>query len=179
MKPQRLSAVIWFIGLSGSGKSTLSEALNTVLKEKGYFTEVLDGDVSRTIFKEAGFTRPERMKHLSAMTYIASLIERQETIVIGSFITPYEEARENLRKTCKNYIEVWVDTSLEVCEKRDVKGLYKKARKGEITSFTGISDPFEEPKHFDIRIKTEGKSVEQSLDELLKELAKRLPDLKV
>lgn len=174
---KRIPVVIWFIGLSGSGKSTLADALNEALKQKGYFTEVLDGDVSRTIFTDAGFTRPERLKHLKAMAYIASLIERQETIVIGSFITPYEEARENLRKTCKKYIEVWVDTNLETCEKRDVKGLYKKARSGEITSFTGISDPFEEPRNFDIRIKTEGKTVQESLKELIFELHKKIPQI--
>jgi adenylylsulfate kinase len=176
---ESVSAVIWFTGLSGAGKSAIANLLNEELKSQGYTPESLDGDQVREILKDIGFGRQERLRHLHAMAFIASKLEHQGSIVIGSFITPYKEARDNLRKTCKNYIEVWVDTPLAECEKRDIKGLYKKARSGEIASFTGISDNFDIPDHYDIRIETVGKTERESLHDLMVELKKKLPDLKV
>lgn len=116
------------------------------------------------------FSREARLAHLSQMGLLARDYSLQGQVIIAAFITPYEESRQALRKSCPGYFEVWIDSSLATCEGRDVKGLYAKARSGEIKSFTGISDVFEEPKSFDLRIKTDDRSVEDSLSDLLRGL---------
>ena len=160
--------VIWFTGLSGAGKTTLAEKLAAYLKEKGVKCELLDGDTVRNIFPQTGFSKKERDEHVKRMGFLASMLERNGITVIASFISPYRESRDFVRKMCRNFVEVYVSTSLEVCEKRDVKGLYKKARSGEIKSFTGIDDPYEAPLHPEITINTAGETVEESLERLLK-----------
>ena len=160
--------VIWFTGLSGAGKTTLAEKLAAYLKAKGEKCELLDGDTVRNIFPQTGFTKKERDEHVKRMGFLASMLERNGITVIASFISPYRESRDFVRKMCRNFVEVYVSTSLEVCEKRDVKGLYKKARRGEIKSFTGIDDPYEPPLHPEITINTAGETVEESLERLLK-----------
>ncbi len=162
--------VIWFTGLSGAGKTTLARGLAHVLQGQGHRIELLDGDVARAKRPQTGFGRQDRLEHLRLMAQEAALLEKQGAIVIAAFITPYEEARQFLRQTCVNYVEIWVDTSLSVCETRDVKGLYARARKGELAQFTGISDIFEEPVHCDIRLKTLGRSEEETLFELQEKL---------
>jgi len=159
--------VIWFTGLSGAGKTTLAEKLAAYLKTKGEKCELLDGDTVRNIFPQTGFTKKERDEHVKRMGFLASMLERNGITVIASFISPYRESRDFVRKMCRNFVEVYVSTSLEVCEKRDVKGLYKKARRGEIKSFTGIDDPYEAPLHPEITINTAGETVEESLGKLL------------
>ena len=160
--------VIWFTGLSGAGKTTLAEKLAAYLKEKGVKCELLDGDTVRNIFPQTGFSKKERDEHVKRMGFLASMLERNGITVIASFISPYRESRDFVRKMCRNFVEVYVSTSLAVCEKRDVKGLYKKARHGEIKSFTGIDDPYEPPLHPEITINTAGETVEESLERLLK-----------
>ena len=160
--------VIWFTGLSGAGKTTLAEKLAAYLKEKGVKCELLDGDTVRNIFPQTGFSKKERDEHVKRMGFLASMLERNGITVIASFISPYRESRDFVRKMCRNFVEVYISTSLEVCEKRDVKGLYKKARRGEIKSFTGIDDPYEAPLHPEITINTAGETVEESLERLLK-----------
>lgn len=167
-------AVIWFTGFSGAGKSALAHRLVEALQQRCVAVELLDGDVMRAKKKVAGFTRPERLAHLREMANEASELARRGKIVVGAFITPYEEARAYLRATCPCYIEVFVDTPFAECERRDVKGLYAKARKGEITHFTGIDDVFEVPQRPDIHIRTTGKSEEQCLAELLLQLERLL-----
>ncbi|MBO4711867.1 adenylyl-sulfate kinase [bacterium] len=162
--------VIWFTGLSGAGKTTLAEKLAAYLKEKGKKCELLDGDTVRNIFPQTGFTKKERDEHVKRMGFLASMLERNGVTVLASFISPYRESRDFVRKMCRNFVEVYVSTSLEVCEKRDVKGLYKKARSGEIKSFTGIDDPYEAPLHPEITINTAEESVEESLEKLVKYL---------
>lgn len=159
--------VIWFTGLSGAGKTTLAEKLAAYLKEKGEKCELLDGDTVRNIFPQTGFTKKERDEHVKRMGFLASMLERNGVTVLASFISPYRESRDFVRKMCGNFVEVYVSTSLEVCEKRDVKGLYKKARRGEIKSFTGIDDPYEAPLHPEITINTAEETVEESLEKLL------------
>lgn len=168
MKP----LVLWFIGLSGAGKSTLAQALAEQYSQAGYKVELLDGDAVRAKNPGLGFGREQRLAHLKVVAQQAAELESKGSIVIGAFITPYESARNYLRTTCARYVEVWVDTELGECERRDVKGLYAKARRGELTQFTGISDVFEEPITCDIRLKTKGKSVEESLKELTQSLAR-------
>jgi adenylylsulfate kinase len=163
------SPVIWILGLSGAGKSTLAKALQEELISRNLRVEVMDGDVMRAKTGNTNFSRENRMAHLKQMADLASDTANKGIIVIAAFITPYEEARSYARQKCDHYIEVWVDTSLEECEKRDVKGLYAKARKGEIPNFTGISDKFEVPRSHDIHLKTE-KSIRETMLEFLEKL---------
>lgn len=165
--------VLWFTGLSGSGKSTLANKLYSYIKDKGYRIERLDGDTVREIFPQTGFSKEERDSHVKRVGYIASMLEKNGVIVVSSFISPYQEARDFVRGLCKNFIEVHVSTSLEECERRDIKGLYAKARNGEIKHFTGISDPYEPPRNPEISVDTEHKTIEQCFQYIVKELKKK------
>lgn len=161
-------AVFWFTGLSGSGKSTLSENFYDYLKKKGLRVEHLDGDAVRDIFPKTGFTKEDRDKHIKRVGFLASKLEKNGVIVIASFISPYQETRDFVRNLCNNFIEVHVATPLEVCEERDVKGLYKKVRNGEIKNFTGVDDPYEVPTNPEIRIDTTHMKIEESVNEIVK-----------
>lgn len=164
--------VLWFTGLSGSGKSTLSEKMFRYFKKKGFLIEHLDGDAVREVFPSTGFTKNERNMHIKRIGFVASLLEKNGVAVIASFISPYRESRDFVRSICRKFIEVHVATGLEECEKRDVKGLYKKARKGEMKNFTGISAPYEEPLNPDIKIDTTNRSVEECFEEILCKIKK-------
>ena len=159
----KLPAVIWLTGLPGSGKSTIAERVVEYLSKNGDRVEHLDGDIVRKLFPQTGFTKEERDRHIRRVGYLAALLEKHDVTVVASFISPYREAREFVRSLCKNFIEVHIATPLEVCEQRDPKGLYAKARKGEIKDFTGIDDPYEEPLKPDLRIDTTHQTVEESV----------------
>lgn len=159
--------VLWFTGLSGSGKSTISERVFEILKQQGYEVEHLDGDVIRDIFPKTGFSRKDRTEHIKRVGYLASRLQTHGIFVIGSFISPYRDARDFVRKLCDDFTEIYISTPLEECERRDVKGLYAKARKGEITQFTGIDDPYEEPEDPELTIDTTNKSVEEAVQKVL------------
>lgn len=151
------SGVIWLYGLSGSGKSTLANKLEKRLFELGNKTYILDGDNTRFgLTKGLGFSREDRDENIRRVAETANLMADAGLIVICSFITPFEQQRELIRTILnnQNQISVFVDCDIEVCEQRDPKGLYKKARNGEITSFTGISSPFEVPQNPDIVVNT-------------------------
>jgi len=163
--------VVWLTGLSGAGKSTLAEKLALYYREKGKLVEHLDGDVIRGIFP-AGFSRPEREEHLRRIGFVASLLERNQVIVIASFISPYRESRRDVRRMCGRFIEVYVNASLEECERSDAKGLYQRARSGEIKNFTGIDDPYEAPENPEIVVRTQGVTVERSFSELCDKLSR-------
>ncbi len=130
-KKQVQPAVIWFTGLSGSGKSTIATHLQAQLQKRGWKCEVLDGDVIRSIFPSTGFSRAERDSHVRRVGHLASRLESHGIFVIASLISPYEESRSFVRGLCKNFIEVYISTPLSECERRDVKGLYARARRGE------------------------------------------------
>lgn len=166
--------VLWFTGLSGSGKSTLAERVYRDLSKWGYNVERLDGDTVRSIFSKTGFSKEERNDHIKRIGFLASMLEKNGIIVIASFISPYEENRDFVRKRCKNFVLVHVKASLEECERRDVKGLYQKARKGEIRNFTGIDDPFEEPVDSELVLDTETESEKQCYGKVLSEIKKYL-----
>ena len=170
--------VLWFTGLSGSGKSTLANLIYDKLVKKKYKVERLDGDTVRSIFPQTGFTREERNSHVKRIGYLASMLEKNGVIVIASFISPYKESREFVRGLCKDFIEVYVDTSIEECERRDVKGLYKKARAGEIKNFTGINDPYEIPENPEMIINTEGRTTKEALSKI-EEFIKQFLDGKI
>lgn len=161
-------AVLWFTGLSGSGKSTIAEALYLRMKKMGLKVEHLDGDNIRDIFPKTGFSKEERDHHIKRVGYLASRLEHNGVVVIATFISPYEEVRGFVRNLCQRYIEVYVSTPLDECEKRDVKGLYKRARDGEITRFTGVSDPYEVPRNPDVTIDTTQVSVEDACDIIIR-----------
>lgn len=165
-KKEVTPCVIWFTGLSGAGKSTIAEALYARLREKRLKAEHLDGDSVRDIFPQTGFSKADRDEHVKRIGYLASRLEKHGVIVLVSFISPYREARAFVRRLCKNFFEVYVSTSLEECERRDVKGLYRKVRKGEITQFTGIDDPYEVPDNPELVIHTEGRSVDECVDQI-------------
>jgi adenylylsulfate kinase len=166
-------SVIWFTGLSGSGKSTISQQVTQALQNKGLKVEHLDGDSVRGIFPNTGFTRPERDSHIRRVGFLASKLEEHGVFVVASFVSPYREARGFVRELCRNFIEVHVSTPLEVCEARDVKGLYAKARRGEISSFTGISDPYEPPTAAELVIDASRMPVPDAVATVLAEVQRR------
>ncbi len=173
-KKEIAPAVVWFTGLSGSGKSTIATRVFEELQRRGYKAERLDGDTVREIFPTTGFTRPERDQHIRRVGFLASRMERQGVFVVASFVSPYQEARDFVRGQCRNFIEVWVSTPLEECERRDVKGLYARARRGEIPHFTGISDPYEPPANPELTIDTTRETVEASVARVVAELERHI-----
>jgi len=163
---------IWFTGLSGSGKSTLANELEKRLVAKGRHTMLLDGDNIRMgLNRNLGFTEAERVENIRRIAEVAKLMNDAGLIVMTAFISPYEKDRANARKIIgKDFVEVYVSTSLEECERRDVKGLYRKARKGEIPNFTGITSPYEPPGNPEIVVNTEEMSLEQAVDRIVEYL---------
>ena len=161
-RPGDYSVVLWFTGLSGAGKSAIADAVHGFLTKNGRKVARLDGDTVRAVFPNTGFTRDERNTHVQRVGYLASILEQNGIIVISSFVSPYAESRDFVRGLCHNFIEVFVDTPLAVCERRDVKGLYKKARAGEIKNFTGIDDPYEPPAKPELIIHTGNRTIDES-----------------
>jgi adenylylsulfate kinase len=161
---------LWLTGLSGAGKSTISEIVEKELRERGHRVEVLDGDIVRTnLSKGLGFSREDRDTNILRIGFVAELLTRNGVAVIVSAISPYREARNQVRRRIVDFVEVFVDCSLEVCADRDVKGLYKKAFAGEIAHFTGVSDPYEPPAFPDLVLDTDE---EEPLDSACKVLEK-------
>ncbi|MFQ6617888.1 MAG: adenylyl-sulfate kinase [Fidelibacterota bacterium] len=154
---------LWLTGLSGAGKTTVSRLLESEFSNRKLKVEVLDGDVIRTnLSRGLGYSREDREINLKRIGFVCKLLSRNNVIAIAAAITPYQNVRDFLREDIENYIEVYVSCPLEICIKRDPKGLYKKALKGEIENFTGISDPYEEPKNSDITLYTDRESPEES-----------------
>ena len=166
---------IWFTGLSGAGKTTISEIVAPALRERGLKIEVLDGDVVRTnLSKGLGFSKEDRDTNIRRVAFVADLLSRNGVPVITAAISPYREIRDEARtKMDGRFIEAYVKASVEECEKRDVKGLYAKARSGEIKEFTGVSDPYEPPKDPELEIDTESQTPEQSAQQILDYLEER------
>jgi len=164
---------IWFTGLSGAGKTTISHQVAEKLKEEGYKLEVLDGDIVRTnLTKGLGFSKDDRDENIRRIGFVSHLLTRNGVIVIVSAISPYREIRDEVRAKIGDFVEVFVNAPLEVCEDRDVKGLYKKARAGEIKMFTGISDPYEPPLNPEIECRTDLEELDESVNKVLEGLTK-------
>jgi adenylylsulfate kinase len=164
------SKVIWLTGLSGAGKTTLAKFLETSLFEKGYLTQVLDGDNIRSgINSNLGFSETDRIENIRRIAEISKLFLNCGIITINCFISPTEDIRETARRIIgdDDFIEIYVNAPLQVCEERDVKGLYSRARRGEIKEFTGITSPFETPQNFDLEIRTDLNSIEESVAKIL------------
>jgi adenylylsulfate kinase len=161
------AAVLWFTGLSGSGKSTIATLVHRELERRGVEVEYIDGDALREVFPNTGFTRAEREEHLRRTGYMASRLAAHGVTVVASFVSPYRASREFVRRLCPRFLEVYVATPLEECERRDVKGLYARARRGEIRNFTGIDDPYEVPERPELTLDTRALSVDQCVAEVL------------
>ncbi len=163
------AVVLWMIGLSGSGKSTLAKALERVLHEKGHLTMLLDGDNLRTgINNNLGFSEEDRIENIRRAAETANLFQQCGVITICSFISPTHKIRQMAKDIIgEKCLEIFINAPLEICEQRDVKGLYKKARNGEIKNFTGIDSPFEAPTHAALELNTGILSLEACLDKLV------------
>lgn len=168
-KLRQKSKVLWLTGLSGSGKSTIAEALEKKLFTEGFFPQVLDGDNIRSgINNNLGFSVEDRQENIRRIAEIAKLYLHSGIITLNSFISPTQAIRQMAKEIVgeEDFIEIYINTPIEVCEKRDVKGLYKKARSGAIKGFTGIDSPYEPPTQAAFEIKTENQTVEQSVQAL-------------
>lgn len=170
LKKQR-GVTVWFTGLSGAGKSTISQMLGKELRTQGYKVEILDGDIIRqNISKGLGFSKEDRDENIFRIGFIAHLLTRNGVNVLVSVISPYRETRQKVRQQIGDFVEVYVNAPLEVCEQRDVKGLYKKARKGEIKNFTGIDDLYEQPLHPEVECRTNMETPKESVAKVLAKL---------
>ena len=159
---------VWFTGLSGAGKSTIAEKLAKVLKERGRKVEIMDGDVVRTnLSKGLGFSKEDRDINIRRIGFVCDLLARNGVVAIAAAISPYREVRDENRANTGNFLEVYVECSIEELTRRDVKGLYEKALKGEIKNFTGISDPYEEPLNPEVTLNSETQNEEESLNILV------------
>ncbi|HEX6223628.1 MAG TPA: adenylyl-sulfate kinase [Chryseolinea sp.] len=171
------ATVIWFTGLSGSGKSTLAVQLEAQLHALGYKTYLLDGDNIRAgLNKDLSFTDEGRIENIRRIGEVSKLLLDAGIVVLSAFISPFQADREQVREIvgAENYIEVFVDAPLEVCEQRDVKGLYKKARAGEVKNFTGIDSPYEPPRGADVVIPTGSLSIDESIGRLMEFVLPRI-----
>ncbi len=165
---------LWFTGLSGAGKTTITNLLVKELLQRGSKLEVLDGDVVReNLSKGLGFSKEDRDTNIRRIAFVANLLSRNGVPVITAAISPYREIRDEARQMMDGrFIEIYVKASVEACEERDVKGLYAKARSGEIKEFTGVSDPYEEPVDPEITVETESQSPEESAKQIVGYLEK-------
>ena len=174
---QQKAKLIWFTGLSGSGKSTLAIGLEAELHKLGFKTYLLDGDTIRSgLNRDLGFDEAGRVENIRRIGEVCNLFLDAGIIVLSAFISPFKSDREKVRKIvgAENHLEVFVDAPLEVCEQRDVKGLYRKARAGELKQFTGIDSPYEAPENPDIVLPTHKLSVEESLQQLQRMVLPRI-----
>jgi adenylylsulfate kinase len=164
-------AVIWFTGLSGSGKTTIAHVVEEKLLEAGVPVEILDGDVVReNLSKGLGFSKEDRDINIRRIAFVAHLLQRNGVFVITAAISPYKAIRNEARAMIKDFVEVFADAPLDVCEQRDVKGLYAKARAGEIKGFTGIDDPYEPPDNAEVVCNTGEQSVQESAKQVIDKL---------
>ncbi|MEP0857981.1 adenylyl-sulfate kinase [Trichocoleus sp. DQ-U1] len=171
MDREQRGVTVWFTGLSGAGKTTISQEVAQALQKRAYKVEILDGDVVRqNLTKGLGFSKDDRDENIRRIGFVAHLLTRNGVVVLISAISPYREIREEVRSRIGDFVEVYVNAPLAVCEQRDVKGLYKKARSGEIKNFTGIDDPYESPLHPQIECHTDQETIEESTEKVLRKL---------
>jgi adenylyl-sulfate kinase len=174
---------VWFTGLPSAGKTTLAELLADELTKRGHEVEVLDGDaLRRQLSRGLGFTKQDRDENIRRVGFVCRLLTRHGTVAIAAAISPYRAVRDEVRAGIGNFVEVYVQTSLQTCIQRDVKGLYKKALAGEIKGFTGVDDPYEPPMSPELTIETETEGPEESLARILRRLeylgyVKPLPEI--
>ena len=173
-KKKYRNSILFFTGISGSGKTTIAIEVMKQLKEEGHNAMLLDGDEIRSIFKNYGFDKTSRLTHINDVAKMAVYLQKQGIIPIVSLVSPYAEARAGARAISSDFTEIYVDTPLEICEQRDVKGYYAKARRGEIKDFTGVSEnsPYEVPTNPDLQLNTERVSVAYCARKILNHIRK-------
>ncbi len=165
---------VWFTGLSGAGKTTISQGVEEFLRGRGCKVEVLDGDVVRqSLTKGLGFSKADRDENIRRIGFVAHLLTRNGVIVLAAAISPYREIRDENRARIGDFVEVFVNAPLETCEQRDAKGLYAKARAGQITGFTGVDDPYEPPLAPEVECCTDRETVADSVRKVLQALRER------
>jgi adenylylsulfate kinase len=165
---QQIGMTIWLTGLSGSGKTTIGQEVANVLLQQGCKVELLDGDIVRTrLTKGLGFSKADRDENIRRIGFVSHLLTKHGVVVVVAAISPYREIRQEVRKLIGNFIEIYVNAPLDVCEQRDVKGLYKKARSGEINNFTGVDDPYEPPLTHEVECLTNQESINESVQKVL------------
>ena len=165
---------LWFTGLSGAGKSTIANIVVDELRARGRKVELLDGDeVREHLSKGLGFSKADRDENIRRIGWVAAVLARNGVVSVTAAISPYRAVRDEVRGWIDNFVEIFVDTPIEVCEARDVKGLYARARSGEVPVFTGVSDPYEPPLAPELRLQTEGHAPEESARAVLAYLESR------
>ncbi len=171
MNVKHPGVTVWFTGLSGAGKTTIRMAVEQELRDRGLKVEVLDGDVVReNLTRGLGFSKADRDENIRRIGFVSHLLTRNGVIVLVSAISPYRAIRDEVRERIGNFVEVFVNAPLSVCEARDVKGLYKKARAGEIKQFTGIDDPYEPPLNPELECRTDLESLDDCVAKVLGKL---------
>jgi adenylyl-sulfate kinase len=174
----RQGLIVWFTGLSAAGKSTICRAVYERLWATELSVEMLDGDeLRRHLTSDLGFTKSNRDENIRRIGFVAEMLARNGVIVLVSVISPYRAARDEARARFANFIEVYVNTPLAVCEARDPKGLYRKARSGQLRAFTGIDDPYEPPLHPEVECRTERETISESLEKVLAVIDKALTSM--
>ena len=170
---EQVGFTAWFTGLPCSGKTTVADAVADVLRERGYRVERLDGDIVRKdLTSDLGFSKEDRNENIKRVTFVAKLLSRNGVAVLATFVSPYRERRRKTREEIDNFVEVFVRCPVDVCIERDVKGMYKKALAGEITGFTGVDDPYEEPENPEVILHTDRETLEESAQKVLSHLQK-------
>lgn len=165
---------VWFTGLPCCGKTTIANRLAEILKNKSYRVERLDGDIVRTqLTRDLGFTKKDRDENIRRVTFVAKLLTRNAVVVLATFVSPYKTMRDYARREINDFFEVYTSCPIDVCIKRDVKGMYKKALSGEIAHFTGVDDPYEEPTNPDLILHTDTETVDESVSTVLCTLRER------
>ncbi len=161
----------WFTGLPCSGKTTIADRVAEILKRNGCRVERLDGDIVRKgLTSDLGFSKEDRDENINRVTFVAKLLTRNDVAVLATFVSPYRERREKTRREIGNFVEIYTRCPTEVCMQRDDKGMYKKALAGEITNFTGVDDPYEEPESPELVLNTDKEAVEESVKRVLDKL---------
>jgi len=170
MKSQR-GVTIWFTGLPCCGKTTIADQVAVVLKKKGVRVERLDGDLVRqSVSSDLGFSKKDRDENIRRAIVLAKKLTSENVVVLASFVSPYRRHRRDARAQIKNFVEVYVQCPVDICMKRDVKGMYQKALEGKIKHFTGVDDPYEEPVHPELVVHTDVESVEESVRKVLEKI---------
>jgi adenylylsulfate kinase len=171
MSSEQRGATVWFTGLSGAGKTTINDALVEKLRERNIKFEVLDGDIVRTnLTKGLTFSKEDRDTNVRRIGFVCDLLTRNGVLVLVAAISPYRAIRDEIREKIGDFVEVYVSAPVEECEKRDVKGLYAKARTGEIKQFTGISDPYEPPLNPEVNCATHEETLDESVNKVIAKL---------
>jgi adenylylsulfate kinase len=159
---------VWFTGLPCCGKTTLADRVAVALQQKGHLVERLDGDIVRQgLTSDLGFSKHDRDENIRRVTFVAQMLTRNGIVVLATFVSPYQEQRTNAREKIGKFVEVYVRCPVDLCMKRDVKGMYRKAREGKIKGFTGVDDPYEEPAHPELIVDTDKETVEESVSKVL------------